>query len=87
MATVWIPSLLRDLTGGKAQVDAPGRTVGQVIDALEELHPGIRQRLCWGDQIDPAITVSVDGRVAPLGLREAVGERSEIHLLPALAGG
>ena len=87
MATVWIPSLLRSLAGGKAQVEVPGRTVGQVIDALEDVHPGIRKRLCRGDQIDPAITVSVDGRVAPLGLMEAVEEHSEIHLLPALAGG
>lgn len=87
MATVWIPSLLRDLTGGKAQVDVPGRTVGQVIDALEDAHPGIKKRLCQDDQIAPGITVSVDGRVAPLGLTEAVAEHSEIHLLPALAGG
>lgn len=87
MATVWIPSLLRELTDGQAQVDVPGATVGQVIDALEYANPGIKKRLCPGGQIDPAITLSVDGRVAPLGLMEAVEEHSEIHLLPALAGG
>ena len=87
MATVWIPSLLRDITGGKALVNVPGRTVGQVIDALEDAHPGIKKRLCQGDQIDPAVTVSVDGRVAPLGLMETVGEHGEVHLLPALSGG
>ena len=84
---VWIPSLMRDLTGGKARVSVPGRTVGQVIDALDLAYPGVKRRLCRGDRLDPAIAVFVDGRVAPLGLSEAVEEGSEIRFLPAVGGG
>ena len=87
MAVVWIPSLMRDLTGGRTQVSAPGRTVGQVIAALENVHPGIQDRLCEGNQLDPAITVSVDGRIARLGLLEPVEAQSEILFLLAIAGG
>ena len=87
MAVVWIPSLMRDLTGGKERVSVPGETVGHVIAALDDAYPGIRDRLCKGDRLDPAVAVSVDGRIARLGLLEPVEERSEIHFLPAMAGG
>jgi molybdopterin synthase sulfur carrier subunit len=87
MAVVWIPSLLRHLTAGQARVNAPGKTVGQVIEALEAAYPGLKDRLCQDDRLKPAIAVSVDGRLTRLGLLEAVGEQSEIHFLVAMAGG
>jgi molybdopterin synthase sulfur carrier subunit len=87
MATVRIPSLMRDLTAGQAQVDVPGKTVREVIAALDTAYPGIKGRLCRGNEIDPAISVWVDGRIAPLGLLQAVGEHSEIQFLQAVAGG
>jgi hypothetical protein len=40
-----------------------------------------------GEQLDPALAVFVDGRVARLGLLAPVGNNSEIHFLPAIAGG
>ena len=87
MATVWIPSLMRDLTAGLETVDASGSTVRQVIDALNRTYPGIVDRLCVGEQIDPAIAVHIDGRIAQRGLLAPVAESSEIHFLPAIAGG
>ena len=87
MATVWIPSLMRDLTGGKESVTAPGKTVGQVIAAMDDAYAGIKGRLCQGDRLDPAIVAYVDGRIARLGLSEMVEEQSEIHFLPVVAGG
>jgi molybdopterin synthase sulfur carrier subunit len=87
MAVVWVPSLLRDLTAGQAQVRAPGRTVGEVIEALERAYPGVRARLCEGGQLSPLIAVAVDGRRGSRGLLEPVGEESEIHFLPAVSGG
>jgi molybdopterin synthase sulfur carrier subunit len=87
MAKVWIPSLMRRLVAGQEVVDVAGRTVGAVIDALEDAYPGVKERLCAGDRIDPAIAVHVDGRIALLGLLEPIGLESEIHFLPAIAGG
>jgi len=78
---------MRDLTAGQERVDVPGRRVSEVIEALEAAYPGLRGRLCRGERIDPAISVWVDGRIAALGLRQAVGECSEIQFLPAVAGG
>ena len=87
MAIVWIPSLLRDLTGGRERVEVPGRTVGDVVAQLETLFPGIRQKLCNGNVLRHGITVAVDSEIARLGLNQPVAENTEVHFLPALAGG
>ena len=87
MAVVRVPSLMRDLTGGREQISAPGKTVGEVIAALDEAFPGIKSRLCVGEQLDPALAVFVDGKIARLGLLAPVGDQNEIHFLPAIAGG
>ena len=87
MPIVWIPSLMRDLTDGGSQIEVGGRTVGQVIEALDRAYPGVKERLCEGDRINPSLAVSVDGKVTKLGLLARVGEHSEIHFLPRMAGG
>ena len=87
MALVWIPSLLRDLADEKESIHVPGATVAEVIDALDRLHPGVRRRLCQADRLRPGLAAVVDGVVARLGLLEAVGPDSEVHFLPAIAGG
>jgi molybdopterin synthase sulfur carrier subunit len=87
MPTVWIPALLRDLTGGQDTVSASGATVAEVIEALERKYPGIKQRLCNADGLRAGMTVVVDTELAGLGLLQPVREKSEIHFLPAIAGG
>ena len=87
VAVVWIPPLLRELTGGAAQVETFGKTIGQVIDDLEEHYPGIKDRLCEGDRIHSNISVFVDGVAGQRMMRQPVRENSEIHFLPAISGG
>ena len=89
MAVVWIPPLLRHLTGGVARVTAPGRTVRQVLNSLEELHPGFKAALLEEDglEIQSGIAVVIDGEAGQLGLIEPVREESEIHFIPAISGG
>ena len=87
MAVVWIPPLLRDLTGGSETVTVAGSTVRQVVDGLDRLYPGIKARLCDADGLRPGLAVAVDTQVARLGLLQPVGEQSEVHFLPAIAGG
>jgi sulfur-carrier protein len=85
--TVYIPALLRTLTGGRASVEVEGATVRQVIDNLEEAWPGMRDRLLDGGKLRPNISVAVDGEVTPMGLIEAVGPASEVHFIAAIKGG
>jgi molybdopterin synthase sulfur carrier subunit len=87
MAVVWIPSLLRDLTGGEAQVTVPGETVRRVITNLEQVYPGIEARLCDEGRLRPHISVVVDGTVSTQRLRHQLTEASEVHFLPAISGG
>ena len=87
MAQVWIPPLMRDLTGGRGRVSVPGETVGEVVAALDASFPGIEARLCEGGRLKPGIAANVDGRAARMGLLAAVGEESEVQFLPAMAGG
>ena len=46
--TVRIPTTLRTLTGGTSSVEVAGTNVGEVLAALEEAHPGFRERI-FGD--------------------------------------
>ena len=87
MATVYIPTMLLPLTGGLKQVDLEGRNVRQIIDGLEELYPGIKERLVEGGEIRPNLAVAIDGDVARMGLLERVQDTSEIHFVPAIGGG
>jgi molybdopterin synthase sulfur carrier subunit len=87
MPTVWIPAPMRGLTGGLETVTTGGTTVRQVIQELDQRFPGIKDRLCTENGLRPGIAVSVDTQVATLGLLQPVGPTSEIHFLPAIAGG
>lgn len=87
MASVWIPSLLRDLTGGVQEITVAASTVNELVDLLEVKFPGIRDRLCDEGRMRPNITVVVDGRRSPKGLRQTLETTSEVHFVPAISGG
>jgi molybdopterin synthase sulfur carrier subunit len=87
MASVWIPSLLRDLTGGIIEHQVAGDTINDLINTLEERYPGIQARLCENDAIRPNIALVVDGLHSQKGLRERVTVTSEVHFVPAISGG
>lgn len=87
MAIVMIPTLMRDLTGGQARVEVPGRTVRAAIDALDARYPGAKARLCDGDALASALTIAVDGKLSRLGLWHPVRETSVIRFLPVIEGG
>jgi molybdopterin converting factor small subunit len=87
MALVRIPSLLRDISGGRSEVEVQGRNLRQVVDALDAQCPGIKARLMEDGSLRPELAFAVDGETAELGLLEPVGERSEVLILPALSGG
>jgi len=87
MPTVYIPPLMRSLTGGVEQLDVPGETVRQVVAELERRYPGIRERLCDGDELRSGIAVAVDGNITSRGLLQKLEPTSEVHFLPAIGGG
>lgn len=87
MPKVYIPSLLRNLTGGKSELEISGSTVREAVRNLEKIYPGLEERLIDGGQLRANISVAVDGEITPLGLLEQVDEDSEIHFVAAIKGG
>jgi sulfur-carrier protein len=84
---VFIPPLLRDLTGGVAEVEMAAATVRQVVVALEARFPGVGERLCAGDDVRPGLAVAVNGALSTRGMLQKVPDGAEVHFLPAIGGG
>ena len=89
MATIYIPSLMRDLTDGQEIILVDGKTMRQIMTNIEKAYPGFRKRLMDEDsnRIKPNIAVMLDGRNANRSLLDKVMDASEIHFLPAISGG
>ena len=87
MAKIFIPTMLQSLTAGVKRVDLDARNVRQIIERLEELYPGMKDRLVEDGEIRPNLAIAIDGDVAIMGMLEKVGENSEVHFVPAIGGG
>ncbi len=88
MATVFVPSLLEGLTGGARIVAVSGTNLRQVIDALDERFPGMKERLLDEEGLlIPEIMAAIDGETNHLGLLQPVTETTEIQFVPAIGGG
>ena len=87
MAVVVLPrSLIALFPAAEGRVTAEGRTVRELVDALDARWPGMRDRLCDpGPVLREFINVYVDGE--PADLASAVTDRAVVHVLPAVAGG
>jgi molybdopterin converting factor small subunit len=89
-STVRIPTQLRTLSGGAAEVSVEGNTLAEVLDALESAHPGFRERLFDDSgKLRRFVNVFVaDEDVRFLdGLDTKVSEGQTVSIVPAVAGG
>jgi sulfur-carrier protein len=90
MPTVKIPPVLRAETGGAAEVSTDGATVGDVLRALADEHPGTRPQLfADGGDLNRYVNVYLndeDVRVLD-GLDTPVSGSDTVVILPAMAGG
>jgi molybdopterin synthase sulfur carrier subunit len=87
VAKVFIPTMLQKMTGGLKQIDFQAKNVREVIEELDRLYPGMKDRLCEEGALRSNLAVAVDGEIARMGLLEKVGENSEVHFVPAIGGG
>ena len=90
MTAVRIPPVLRAQAGGAKEVAARGGTVGEILSAVVEQHPGLREQIFTGDgTLHRFVNVYLNGRdVRYEGeLATPVAEHDTIILLPAMAGG
>lgn len=87
MAKVFIPALLRPLTGQRDEVEVAGGTVGELIANLDAQFPGIRARLCAGDGLRQGLAVTINSEIARFGMSQPVPDGAEMHFVHAIAGG
>jgi molybdopterin synthase sulfur carrier subunit len=89
-ATVRIPTILRNYTGGVGEVSAEGDTLTEVLASLESSHPGIRARILDDTgALRRFVNVYVgDDDVRFIGgLTAKVDDGAKISIIPAVAGG
>ena len=88
MADVYIPAALRRLTSGERVVTVAGETVGDLIDAIELLHPGVMARLVNDGRLRPGLALSIDGDTLERGrLSTRVRADSKVYFVLATSGG
>jgi MoaD family protein len=84
---VFVPTPLRSYTGQRAEIEAKGATVGQLLEDLNRRYPGIRFRMVdEQDGIRPHIRVFVNGEQI-WDLSIALRSSDEVQILQALSGG
>ncbi len=84
---IHLSSHIRGYTGGRATVEAEGRTLGEVVDALERRYPGLKFRIVDEQgAIRTHIRFFVGEELAP-DLAAPVPAGADVHILGALSGG
>jgi molybdopterin converting factor small subunit len=87
---VRVPTILRPLTDGAAEVSVEGGTLAEVLDALEANHTGIRARVLDEEgKLRRFVNVYVnddDVRFAD-GLATPTPDGASVSIIPAVAGG
>ncbi len=89
-ARVRIPTPLRPLVGGRAEIEVECGSVGEVLDSLEAKHAGFKSRICdeSGDiRRFINLFVNEEGIRQLEGLETPVKEGDVISIIPAIAGG
>jgi len=88
--TVRIPTQLRELSGGAAELALDGGTVSEVLKQLEASHPGFAERLYDEQgQLRRFVNVFVDDEDIRFlqGLDTATADGTTVSIVPAVAGG
>jgi len=87
---VRIPTPLRQVTNGEAQIPLECNTVLECINLLDSKFPGIKARLCdeTGAVLQFINIFLNDEDIESLdGMRTAISTGDEINIVPAVAGG
>ena len=87
---VRIPTPLRAVTQGNAEVKATGDTVDDIIGDLERQYPGLRDRLVdETGELRRFVNIYVDNDDVRFseGLATAIKDGGQVSIIPAVAGG
>jgi molybdopterin converting factor small subunit len=80
MATLHVPSGLRQFTGGEATVELDATRVNDALEQLAHRYPGLAGHIA-------DMAVAIDGEIFTQPGYQPLSPSSEVHLLPRIAGG
>ena len=81
MAHVVLIGNLRQYTGGVTELEVQAKTIRQLFVALGTKYPALAPHL------EDGLAVAIDGQIYQDALLEPIGENSDVHILPQIAGG
>jgi len=76
-----ISSRVQDFTGGLNSFGVEARTVRALIRELDARFPGL------GEFVEDSMAIAIDGEIHQDALGAALGETSEVVLIPKIWGG
>ncbi len=88
--TISFPDALRARVGNRKSITSAGRTIREIIDALDHDFPGLRFNLCHETgELRPYVNIFLDRENIRYlqGLDTAVSPGARIHILQSVAGG
>jgi molybdopterin converting factor small subunit len=89
MPTIKVPPILRQNTGGDAEVEVSGSNVGEALRDFAGKHPATEEQLFSDGELNRYVNVYLndeDVRVLD-GLDTPVEDADTVVILPAMAGG
>lgn len=81
---------LRKYIGGNTSIEVEGGTLRQLINNIDSQYPGIKAFLINHDdttRLARGLAAVIDGEPTNMGLLTPLESHSEVHFLPAIAGG
>ena len=90
MIKVRIPTPLRPLTKGQGEVEAKAGNITEMIDTLNNVHPGLKDRLCdETGELRRFVNIYVNEEDIRFlkGKDTSLKDGDEVSIVPAIAGG
>ena len=89
MAKIRIPTPLRAFTGGAADIEVAGGTVGEALHNLVDQHPDLRAHLFNEDELRSFVNIFIgDEDIRFLqGLDTEIEATENLRIIPSIAGG
>jgi len=89
MAIVKIPTPLRNLTENKTEIQMNGRTIIELIENLDSIYTGIKDKILENGKLKHFVNVYVNGEDIRYidSLETTIDNNDEISIVPAVAGG
>jgi sulfur-carrier protein len=90
MIKVRIPTPLRPLTKGQGEVEAQASDIANMIETLNQSHPGLKDRLCdESGELRRFVNIYVNEEDIRFlqGKETSLKDGDEVSIVPAIAGG